>query len=122
MDKPDRIIYQGQRFAVEWYCDDQGKSQPYDYFLSISDKQQDKFFMLVKRMAEFGKIFDKTKFRNEGDDIYVFQPKPDHYLCFFVKGRKIVVVHAFSKKTDKMPAKEKQIAQTRMKIYLERNQ
>jgi len=39
-------------------------------------------------MAEFGKIYDINKFRNEGDGIYVFKPQPDRYLSFFTHGSK----------------------------------
>lgn len=49
-------------------------------------------------MGEQGKIFDETKFRNEGDKIYAFKPQPDRYLCFFFQGKKIIVTNAFIKK------------------------
>jgi phage-related protein len=116
----ERVIYQGQHFTVEWYYDQKGKSQPYDYFKLTSKAQKRKFLTLAKRIAEFGKILDTTKFRNEGNGLYAFKPKPDRFLSFFVKGKKIIVVHAFCKKSDKMPTKEKTTAIRRMKDYLER--
>lgn len=30
----------------------------------------------------------------------------DRYLCFFVKGKKIIITNAFIKKTDKLPKDE----------------
>lgn len=59
-------------------------------------------------MGEQGKFFDKTKFNYEGDGIYAFKPQPDRYLCFFFKGKKIVVTNAFCKKTQKLPMNEKE--------------
>jgi hypothetical protein len=39
-------------------------------------------------MGDFGKIYDITKFRNEGDGIYAFKPQSDRYLSFFTLGKK----------------------------------
>jgi phage-related protein len=61
-------------------------------------------------MGDHGKIFDETKFRNEDDGIYAFKPQPDRYLCFFFKGKKIIVTNAFMKKTQKLPQSEKERA------------
>jgi len=62
--------------------------------------------VLVKRISDFGKIFDITKFCNEGNDIYAFKPQPDRYLSFFVIDKKIIVTNGFCKKTDKLPYSE----------------
>ena len=63
--------------------------------------------MLLKRMGDFGRIFDKTKFRTEGDQIFAFKPQPDRFLCFFAAGRKIILTNAFVKKSAKVPSGEK---------------
>jgi len=76
--------------------------------------------VLVKRIADVGKIFDITKFRNEGDNIYAFKPQPDRYLSFFVVGKKIIVTNGFSKKADKFPDSEKELALRYRNNYLNR--
>lgn len=121
MDKTNCIIDQGSFFTVEWFYDETGYSQPYEYFLAISNDQKRKFLLLVKKMAEMGKIIDITKFRNEGDDIYAFKPQPDRYLSFFIKGKKIIVTNAFEKKSDKLPQNEKNRAMKQRDSYLQRN-
>jgi hypothetical protein len=73
----------------------------------MSETRQDSLLMLLKRMGDFGRIFDKTKFRNEGDQIFAFKPQPDRFLCFFTSGRKIILTNAFVKKSDKLPSGEK---------------
>ena len=110
MDEHSCLIYEGSCFRIEWFYDENGKSQAYDYFLGTSDSQKRKFLMLVKRMGDAGKIFDKTKFNNELDQIYAFKPKPDRYLCFFFIGKKIIVTNAFCKKCEKLPPTEKEKA------------
>ena len=103
----ERIAYQGPAFTIEWYWDADGQSQALEYFERLPENRQDDLLMLLKRMGDFGRIFDKTKFRNEGDQIFAFKPQPDRFLCFFTTGRKIVVTNAFVKKSAKLPPGEK---------------
>lgn len=114
------IAYEGDSFKIEWYYNAAGKSQALSYFSRLGEKAQDKLLFLLKRMGDFGFISDKTKFRNEGDGIYAFKPKPDRYLCFFFKGKKIVITNAFVKKADKLPAKEKKKSSASMNDYMSR--
>jgi len=103
----ERIAYQGPAFTIEWYWDAHGQSQALEYFERLPEHRQDGLLMLLKRMGDFGRIFDKTKFRNEGDQVFAFKPQPDRFLCFFTTGRKIVVTNAFVKKSAKLPPGEK---------------
>jgi len=107
VDRQNCVVYIGKCFTIEWFYDSNGYSQAFEYFESTNQSQKRKFFILVKRIAEFGKIMDITKFRNEGDEIYAFKPKPDRYLCFFIKGKKIIITNGFCKRTDKLPQTEK---------------
>jgi hypothetical protein len=110
MKKPperERIAYQGPAFTIEWYWDALGRCPALEYFEQMSEDRQDDLLMLLKRMGDLGRIFDKTKFRNEGDEIFAFKPQPDRFLCFFTTGRKIIITNAFVKKSDKLPPGEK---------------
>jgi phage-related protein len=111
------IAYQGDALTVEWFFDENGNSDSLNYFESLSDTQKRKVLMLFKRMGDFGKISDITKFRNEGDKIFAFKPQPDRFLSFFYTGKKVVVTNAFRKKTQKLPEKEKYLALQRMNSY-----
>jgi phage-related protein len=121
MDKGDCVIYIGPIFTIEWYYDQTGYGQAYDYFLKSSQEQKRKFLMLIKKMGDFGKIYDKTKFTYEEDKIYAFKPQPDRYLSFFTKDKKMIVTNAFWKKTQKMPRSEKDLAIKNMNEYNSRN-
>ncbi len=83
--------YKGEKFTIEWYHDEKGKSKALEYFLKLSASQQDKLYSLFKIMSSVGKIFNKTKFNFEGDGIFAFKPQPDRFLCFFYLGSKIYV-------------------------------
>lgn len=117
MDEKTSLIYEGACFRIEWFYDQNGFSQAYEYFLKTSDVQKRKLLILIKKMGDFGEIFDKTKFNYEGDQIYVFKPQPDRYLCFFFKGKRIIVTNAFRKKTQKLPLAEKKRAMEIRKRY-----
>jgi len=120
MDSESCIIYSGEKFTLEWYYDKNGNSVAYDYFVGMPREQRRKFLVLVKKMGDIGKIFDITKFRNEGDGIYAFKPQPDRYLSFFTNNRKIIVTNGFKKETEKLPKGEKELAMKYRKDYLER--
>jgi phage-related protein len=117
MDKEDCTIYIGPIFTIEWYYDQKGYSQAYDYFIKTSQEQKRKFLILAKKMCDFGKIYDKTKFTYEGDKIYAFKPQPDRYLSFFTKNKKIIVTNAFWKKMQKIPRNKKELATKNMNEY-----
>ncbi|MBN1495579.1 MAG: type II toxin-antitoxin system RelE/ParE family toxin [Spirochaetes bacterium] len=114
------IAYKGLCFTIEWYHDAEGRSQPLEYFLCLPDRMQDKTLYLFKRIGDFGKINNKKQFRYEGDEIFAFKPQPYRFLCFFVRGRKIIITNAFMKKSDRLPAQEKTRAMTIRTDYLRR--
>ena len=80
------IAYEGDSLTVEWFYDENGKSDSLDYFESLSNAQKRKVLMLFKRIGDFGKISDITKFRNEDDKVFAFKPQPDRFLSFFLCG------------------------------------
>lgn len=108
--KRELVAYEGPAFRIEWYWDPRGRSPALEYFQERPEDRQDDLLILLKRMGDFGRIFDKTRFRNEGDQILAFKPKPDRFLCFFTAGRKIIVTNAFVKKSDRLPPGEKERA------------
>ena len=114
------VAYDGQCFTVEWFYNEQGESPALEYFNELSDVQKRKVLMLFKRIGDFGRISDITKFRNEGDKIFAFKPQPDRFLSFFYTGKKIIVTNAFRKKSQKLPEEEKERAQLAMQNYNER--
>lgn len=116
------IAYQGECFTIEWYYDAKGTSQPLSFFYELSNSQKRKLFVLFKRMGDIGRIFDKTKFRNEGDGIYAFKPQPDRFLSFFTEDQRIIVTEGFTKKSDKLPRTIKERTLRIREDYLKRRE
>ncbi len=116
------IVYKGDFYTIEWYFSKDGKSQAFEYFQKLNKDQQKKLLYLIKRIGDFGKISDKTKFINENDGIYAFKPQPDRFLSFFTSGKKIIITNAFAKKTQKIPKNEKELALKSKNDYILRLQ
>lgn len=108
--KKEYIAWQGEKYTIEWYFNDNDKSPAKEYFEELSVSSKEKLFSLFVNMGSQGKIFNKEKFNNEGDQIYAFKPKPDRFLCFFFSGSKIIITNAFEKKKEKLPPREKEKA------------
>src|SRR4030067_3831695 len=107
MNNNNCTAYIGSFFTIEWYFNEKGDSQAFNYYEEISDSQKRKVLLLFKRIGDYGKIHDITKFRYEGDNIFALKPQPDRFLSFFVKERKIIIATGFRKKSQKLPSNEK---------------
>ncbi|RHX83206.1 type II toxin-antitoxin system RelE/ParE family toxin [Leptospira stimsonii] len=114
------VVYQGQEFLIEWYYDSNNKSPALEYFETLADDDKESLLVLVKVFGDRGKIFNTEKFRNEGDKIFAFKPKPNRFLCFFAEGKKIIITNGFYKNQNKLPPTEKERALTYRKEYLRR--
>lgn len=112
--------YAGVKYTIEWYFTEKGESQSLEFFNGISATEQQKLFHIIKRLGDFGFVSDKTKFRNEGDDIYAIKPQPNRFLSFFYEGNKIIITNAFVKKAQKLRKQEKDRAKAARKDYIER--
>lgn len=114
------IAYQGSKFTLEWYFDDRGKSGVGEIFMKLPLKRQTRFLKLFRLLGDHGKIFNKEKFRNEGDKIYALKASGDRMLCFFFDGAKVIITNFYEKKSAKMPLKEKQKSLIARESYIKR--
>lgn len=101
------IAFEGQNFTVEWFYTSKGKLPALEYFESLNRLEKIQTLRLFELIATEGKILNIKKFRNEGDGIYAFKPKPHRFLCFFYENKKIIITNAFMKKQDALPSEEK---------------
>ncbi len=114
------MAYKGEKYTIEWYYTEKGESQPLEFFEKLPVVEQQKLFHIVKRLGDFGFVSDKTKFRNEGDDIYAMKPQPNRFLSFFYDGTKIIITNAFTKKSQKLRKRDKEQALAAKEDYIKR--
>lgn len=115
------IVFQGTKFTIEWYFNENNKSEAFEYFEELTPDRKKKAFHLFKILGNAGKLFNEEKFRYEEDQIYAFKPTPDRFLCFFFDGSKIIITNAYEKKTKKMLPREKHKAVKAKDDYTIRN-
>ena len=92
------MVYEGSEFTIEWYHDLRGKSVALEYFKRLARNCQKKLAPLFFELGDLGKIYNKTKFRHEGNQIYALKASQDRFLCFFFEGSKIILTNAYEKK------------------------
>ncbi|MFH1832022.1 MAG: type II toxin-antitoxin system RelE/ParE family toxin [bacterium] len=115
-----RIAYRGEKFTLEWFFNDQEKSEILEYFTKLSYDRKKKILHLFYVLGDEGKLFNEEKFRYEGDQIYALKTSDDRFLCFFFDGAKIIITNAYVKKTKKIPPREKQRALKAKAEYIKR--
>ena len=89
------------------------------------EEVREKIFFDLKRLVRFNiKLGSPYAEKVEGRDFWELRTKVkgDIYRTFYVArtGRKFVLLHAIQKKSQKTPKKELDVAEERMKDYLQR--
>ncbi len=120
--KEDYIFYQGQKFQIEFYFTETGKTPAKEYLENTSLNVKAKLAALVKYIGENGKIFDIEKFRlvDAVEKIFEFKPLQYRFFNFFHKGGKIIITNGYIKKSRKVSKKDLERAKELKKDYIYR--
>ena len=102
------ILYQGEKFQVEFYYNEKGELSAKEYFDAADRQVKIKLLALAKYMAEYGRLFDETKFRivDKQEKIFEFKPLAERFFNFFYEGKKIIITNAYRKKGQKVDKRE----------------
>jgi phage-related protein len=108
MEQLTQSIYVGTEFSIEAYVQENGDSPATEWLDNLNQKERSKFIALFKRLGDIGKIYDETKFKHltGSDHIYEFKYDSNRVLSFFFKGKKVILTHGFTKKSQKTPSGE----------------
>ena len=106
MAKSRLVICEGAYYEIIWGVASNGGCQAKDYYESLEYADRAKALALFKRMADVGKIYDKTNFNKDTEKLYVFKPQPHRFFCFFAGGKRIYVVSAYLKQGERAPPRE----------------
>jgi phage-related protein len=101
-------------FRIEYYSDEVGEA-----ILALPDTLAAKYVMLSRRMVALGPYPGDPHTKAMGDGLFELRLKGAEgiarvFYCTLV-GKRIVMLHAFVKKTQKTPASELAVANRRMK-------
>jgi len=120
--KEEYNFYQGEKFQVEFYFTGIGKIPGKEYLENVSLDVKVKLAALVKYIAEHGRLFDITKFRqvDPKEKIYEFKPAGQRFFNFFYEGGKIIITNAYMKKSQKVSKRDLEKAKSMKKDYIAR--
>ncbi|NEO90080.1 MAG: type II toxin-antitoxin system RelE/ParE family toxin [Moorea sp. SIO3G5] len=111
------------QWIVEFYQLANGSSPPLDWFLEQDTKVQAKFARIFKLLQEHGISVGMPHVRpiknSKLFEIRVEQKTNIYRIFYFAyTGRRFILLHGFQKKTQKTPAKEIEIAESRRAEFL----
>ncbi|MBE3128116.1 MAG: type II toxin-antitoxin system RelE/ParE family toxin [Actinobacteria bacterium] len=120
--KEDYIFYQGEKFQVEFYFTETGEMPAKEYLDKESLGVQLKLAALVKRIADHGRLFNKTKFRkvDSKENMFEFKPLDHRFFSFFYEGKKIIITNAYRKKSQKVSKRDLEKARNMKMAYTNR--
>ena len=102
-------------FEVYYYVDEKGMAPVRDYLFGLPEGQRAKVFAFVNFLSEEGYKVRRPFADYLGDQtgLYELRPKPSRVIYFFHHKNKIILLHAFLKKTKAIPPKELKVAMDR---------
>lgn len=124
---PNYIFYEGSTFTVEWYFDERGRMKAQEYFERISTDEKDRLRQMIKFIADspIGTRLQRTHYNLEDgrEKIYAFKPKAHRFFNFMTVGRKIIILDAYRKHSQKMTRKDLNVLESAInakKDYIKR--
>lgn len=111
-------------WEIEFYKDKSGR-EPFAEFLNdLPIKARARVVKLIDLLAEYGVLLKEPYTRQIRGKIRELRVKDNlgHIRVFYFTftGRRFILLHGFLKKTDKTPEREIEIAEKRMKDFIER--
>ncbi|MCM1387686.1 MAG: type II toxin-antitoxin system RelE/ParE family toxin [Bacillus sp. (in: Bacteria)] len=118
-------------YEIEFYEDKNGKSEIADYIKDLNQKSAtnkesrinfNKIVTYFDLLEEFGTRIGQPATKHLDGEIWELRPLKNRFLYAYYKDNKFIVLHYFTKKTQKTPKKEIEQAKRNLQDYLERNQ
>lgn len=109
-------------WEVKYYLTRSGKNPVMEYILLQEVKRANNIDNALRLLREFGiaeSQLDAKKLKGETyKGLYELKIDSSRIIYFLHTGRRFILVHAFTKKTNKTPKVELETARKRMKDYL----
>ena len=120
------IIVSAMEWVIEYYVTDKGKYPVKDFVDGLSPEGKAKYIFISDLLEQYGiavrePYVKAIKGKKKLFEIRIKDKSNIHRIIYFVyTGKTFILLHGFTKKTQRTPAKEIRIAETRMKDYLTR--
>ena len=116
------------QWALEYYTAAGGKSPVKDFIDALSPESTAKFIFIADLLMEYGLNVREPYVKPITGTRKLFEIRiKDHQnihrvFYFAFTGRRLVLLHGFTKKTDKTPPREIEIAESRMRDIIARKE
>jgi len=114
------------QWEIEYYETTEKKSPAKEFIDSLSPESKAKYIFIADLLEEYGIVVKEPYVkpiagRRKLFEIRIKDKANIHRILYFAfTGKKFVLLHGFTKKTEKTPAREIEIAARRMEEYLSR--
>lgn len=114
------------QWTIDYYVTIQGECPVKEFVDNLSHEGQAKYIFITKLLTEYGVLVKEPYVKSLTGHKKLFEIRIkdktgiSRILYFTHTGRKFVLLHGFTKKTEKAPQREIKIAEERMKDYLSR--
>jgi len=91
-------------YTIYYYRDEKGNYPVYDYVVGLPKNHKAKVLAYVDYLSEMGPRMRRPMADYLGDKtgLYEIRPAPHRVIYCYFEGKKIILLHAFRKKTDKI--------------------
>jgi phage-related protein len=120
------LYAEAMEWSIEYYAAENGKAPARDFIDSLSAESKAKFIFIADLLTEYGlnvrgPYVKPITGSRKLFEIRIKDRQNIHRVFYFAyTGRKLILLHGFTKKTDKTPSREIEIAEARMKEYTAR--
>ena len=117
-------------YKVKFYRDKSGESEIVNYLddlkvrgaTSKTDRiNRDKILAYIGALEQYGTRIGEPVVKHIDGDIWELRPLKNRIFFFYWKDNKFVLLHHFTKKTQKTPPREIKQAQANLKDFIERH-
>lgn len=97
-------------YEVDYYVNERGKCPTREFIDSLPLKMKAKVFSRIELLEEYGPMLGMPFSRHLRDGIYELRTVQsgdiNRILYFFVVGKRVILTHGFTKKTQRTPDRE----------------
>lgn len=111
------LLYQGQRFTVEYAIRGNGISESRAFIEQLDNAQKAKILKIIKRFADKGIIRNKKQFKKVEGDIWEFKEFQIRVFMYHCAHGRIALTHGFFKKRNNIPRSQIERANQIKKEY-----
>jgi len=111
-------------WIIDYYETAMGKCPVREFIDTLTDDSQAKYILITGLLKQYGTLVKEPSIRHitSHRKLYEIRIKEkdgiSRILYFAHTGKRFVLLHGFTKKTDKTPANEIEIAEQRMKDHI----